>query len=85
MAAANNVSVPEHLLAEIQSAAQAEGRSVDEVFADAVKRYLDDRSWTDLLQYGQERAEAMGINESDIRRVISESRAERRERRQPSL
>ncbi|MGA7411502.1 MAG: ribbon-helix-helix protein, CopG family [Bryobacteraceae bacterium] len=81
MAVGNNISLPEHLLAEIQNAALAEHRSVDEIFADAVKRYLDDRSWTDLLQYGQERAEAIGIKESDIGRVISESRAERRERR----
>jgi hypothetical protein len=37
MDAANNISLPEPLLAEIQSAAQAEHRSVDEVLTDAVK------------------------------------------------
>jgi metal-responsive CopG/Arc/MetJ family transcriptional regulator len=39
-----NISLPEPLLAEIRNAAQAEQRSVDEVFADAVKRYLEERS-----------------------------------------
>ena len=75
--ATNNVSLPEPLLAEVQSAAEAEHRSVDEVLADAVKRYLEDRSWTRLLGYGRERAAERGIKESDIDSLIAESRAER--------
>jgi hypothetical protein len=78
MAAANSLSLPDPLLAEIQIAAQAEHRTVDEVLADAVKRYLEERSWTRLLDYGAERAKTLGIKESDIDRLIAESRAERR-------
>jgi hypothetical protein len=37
MATAPNITLPEPLLAEVQSAAQAEHRSVDEVLTDAVK------------------------------------------------
>jgi metal-responsive CopG/Arc/MetJ family transcriptional regulator len=77
MATGNNVSLPEPLLSKIQGAARAEHRSVEDVLADAVKRYLDDRSWTSLLAYGQERAAELGINESGIDRLIAESRAER--------
>jgi metal-responsive CopG/Arc/MetJ family transcriptional regulator len=80
MAAGNNISLPEPLLSEIRSAAQSEHRSVDEVLADAVKRYLEERSWTTLLTYGKERAVALGIEESDTDRLISESRAEERHR-----
>jgi metal-responsive CopG/Arc/MetJ family transcriptional regulator len=72
----NNISLPEPLFAEILSAAQAEHRSVDEVLTDAVTRYLEDRSWTNLLAYGVERVRALGIEESDIDRLISESRSE---------
>ena len=78
MGAANNISLPEPLLAEIRSAAQAEHRSVDEVLSDAVKRYVEERSWMKLLDYGAERAKTLGIKESDIDRLIAESRAERR-------
>ena len=78
MGAANNISLPEPLLAEIQSAAQAEHRSVDEVLTCAVKRYVEERSWTRLLDYGAERAKALGVNESDVDRLIAESRAEQR-------
>jgi metal-responsive CopG/Arc/MetJ family transcriptional regulator len=80
MDAANNISLPAPLLAEIQSAAQAERRSVDEVLTDAVKRYIEERSWTKLLEYGAERAKALGVKESDIDRIIGESRAEQRGR-----
>jgi len=76
--AAGNISLPEELLAGIKSAAEAENRSVDDVLADAVQRYLEDRSWTKLLDYGAERAKALGIEESDVERLIAESRAEQR-------
>ncbi len=78
MDGAMNISLPEPLLAEIQSAPQAEHRSVDEVLTDAVKRYVEDRSWTKLLDYGAERAKALGIKESDVDRLIAESRADQR-------
>ena len=78
MDTANNISLPEPLLAEIRSAALAEHRSVDEVLTDAVKRYVEERSWTKLLDYGAERAKALGIKESDIDRLITDSRAEQR-------
>jgi len=78
MDAANNISLPEPLLAEIQSAAQAEHRSVDEVLTDAVKRYIEERSWTKLLDYGAERAKALGVKESDVDRLIAEFRVEQR-------
>jgi metal-responsive CopG/Arc/MetJ family transcriptional regulator len=78
MGAANNISLPEPLLAQIQIAAKAEHRTIDEVLSDAVKRYVEDRSWTNLLDYGAERARALGVKESDIDRLIAESRAEQR-------
>jgi len=78
MGAANNISLPEPLLAEIQSAAQAEHRSVDDVLTDAVKRYVEERSWAKLLSYGAERAKALGVQESDVDGLIAESRAEQR-------
>jgi metal-responsive CopG/Arc/MetJ family transcriptional regulator len=80
MATGNSISLPEELLAGIRSAADAERRSIDDVLADAVRRYLEDRSWTRLFEYGAERANATGLRESDIDRLIAESRAEHRNR-----
>jgi len=80
METGNSISLPEDLLAGIRSAADAELRSVDDVLADAVQRYLEDRSWTRLFEYGAERSNAPGLRESDIDRLIAESRAEQRNR-----
>lgn len=79
MATGNNISLPEQLLAGIRSAADAERRSVDDVLADAVQRYLEDRSWTNLLEYGANRARALGIEEPEVDRLIAQSRAEQRQ------
>jgi hypothetical protein len=76
MATGNSVSLSEELLAGLRSAAEAEHRSINDVLADAVRRYLEDRSWTRLFEYGAERASASGLRESDIDRLIAESRAE---------
>jgi hypothetical protein len=73
MDAANNISLPESLLADIRIAARAEHRNVDAVPTDAVKRYVEERSWTKLLDYGGERAKTLGLKESDIDRLIAES------------
>ena len=63
-------------LAEIQSAAQAENRSVEEILQEAIRQYLDNRSWTKILGYGQRRAKEVGLTEADIDRAIAETRAE---------
>jgi hypothetical protein len=55
---------------------RAEHRSVDEVLIDAVKRYVEERSWTRMLDYGAEGVKALDVKESDIDRLIAESRAE---------
>jgi hypothetical protein len=48
------------------------------VRTDAVKRYVEERSWTKLLDYGVERAKALGVKESDIDRSIAASRTDQR-------
>jgi metal-responsive CopG/Arc/MetJ family transcriptional regulator len=78
MATGNTISLPDELLAGIRSAADAERRSVDDVVADAVQRYLEDRSWTKLFEYGAARANALGLRESDVDQLIAESRIEHR-------
>jgi len=74
--AAGNISLPEPLLAELQSAAQAEHRTADEVVADAVRVYLENQSWAQFVERNERRAKEMGITENDVDRLIAEYRAE---------
>jgi len=78
MATGSINSLPEPLRAQIQSVAEEEHRSPDEVLADAVKFYIEQRSWTKLLEDGQAHARTLGINESDVDRLIAEYRSDKR-------
>jgi metal-responsive CopG/Arc/MetJ family transcriptional regulator len=74
--AAGNISLPEPLLAEIQSAAQAEHRTADEVVADAVRVYLEKQSWVKFVERNERRAKDMGITEDDVNRLVRDYRTE---------
>jgi len=74
--ATGNISLPEPLLAEIRSTAQVEHRTADEVVADAVRAYLEKRSWVQFVERNERRAKETGITENDVDRLITEYRAE---------
>jgi metal-responsive CopG/Arc/MetJ family transcriptional regulator len=75
------VELPEGLIAEVEKAAQAQGRTVDEVLSEAVQRYIDDQKWQKLIESGECRAKARGLTENDVARLIEEVRRENRTRR----
>ena len=68
------VTMASSLLAEIQAAASEDHRTREELLEEAVQRYLKDRRWQRLLAYGQERAQALGLSEGDVPRLIEEYR-----------
>ena len=74
--AARNISLPEPLLAEIQSAAEAQHRTADELAADAIRQYLKEQSWVSFVERNERRAKEMGITEGDVDRLIAEYRSE---------
>lgn len=80
MAPQKNITLDPELFARITDEAAAEGRTTDELANDATKRYLALRRLDRLQQYGQGRAEELGITEDDIPRLIAESRAKNRSR-----
>jgi predicted transcriptional regulator len=73
-----NVHVSDALLAELQSKAAAEGKTVDELAEAALRKGLEKQSWEDLLAYGQERGRASGCTEEDVPRIVKEWRREQR-------
>ena len=74
--AAGNISLPEPLLAEIQTAAEAQHRTADELAADAIRQYLKEQSWVQFVERNERRARDMGITEGDVDRLIAEYRSE---------
>ena len=75
-----HVHVSDELLAELQSKAAAEGKTVDQLAAEALRKGLEEQSWQDILAYGRERGRASGYTEEDVPRVVKEWRCEQRNR-----
>ena len=73
---AEPIRMPSSLLAKVQAAADEEHRSRDEVLLEAVERYLRERRWQRLLEYGEQQASLLGLNETDVPRLIEEYRRE---------
>lgn len=63
-------------MAEVEKVARAQERTVSQVLADAVDRYVKDETWRRLRAYGEEKARASGLMEDDVPRLIEESRKE---------
>jgi hypothetical protein len=78
MATHNNLHVPDELLAELQAKATAEGKTVDELAEEALRKGLEERVWQDLLEYGRENGQRSGYKESDVPELVREWRREQR-------
>ena len=79
--ATNNVHVPEGLLAELRSKAAAEGKTVDELAEEAMRKGLEERSWQELLEYGQQAGRASGYSEADVPDIVKNRRRINAQRR----
>ena len=71
-----NLSLPDGLQTEIEKVARAQERTVNEVLAEAVDRYIREKQWQSLKSYGRQKARERGIKEGDVLRLIAESRRE---------
>lgn len=74
MATQNVIHVSDELLAELQTKAGAEGRTVDELAEEALREGLKERTWQDLLGYGRETGRASGYTEADIPDIVRNRR-----------
>ena len=70
------LSIPPALLAQVRAIADEDHRLPVEVLSEAVERYLRERRWQKIFAYGEQRAQALGLTEADIPRLIGEYRHE---------
>lgn len=79
----NNLHIPEELLAQAERIAQSQGRTTDDLAADALKRYLA-HEWLDKVQReAHDNRRRLGlVSDEDVDRFVEsavrESRSERR-------
>jgi hypothetical protein len=71
--------LPPKLMAAFEEEARAQARPVGDLLADAVRKYLEDRSWHKVIVSARERSKSMGLTEVDVDRLIAKSRSEQSE------
>jgi hypothetical protein len=74
MATENNVHLSDELLAELQAKAQTEGKTVDELAEEALRKGLEERDWQDLLLYGRQTGRESGYREADVPEIVKRRR-----------
>ena len=65
----------------MDEAVERKRRSRSEPLRDAGLRYLEQRAWSQVLQYGEQRARARNIRPEDVAPLVDEYRSEKRKRR----
>ena len=77
MRANRNIKLPPEIWARISEAAQAEGKSVDDLLEEAALRLLQLRDLRSFVAENRELAEQRGLTETDVPRLVSETREAR--------
>jgi hypothetical protein len=72
-----NVALEPEVFARVAAEAEKQGLTPDALANEATKRFLALRQLQELQQYGRQRAAELGLAESDVLRLVAESRADR--------
>jgi predicted transcriptional regulator len=60
----------------VEEVRQKRGWTLEQLVEDALARYIDEREWEDLLEYGTRQSGSQGLTKDDVERLIEEYRAE---------
>lgn len=77
MQADKSIKLSPELWSRMADAAQAEGKTVEELFEEAALRLLQLRELRSFAAGNRELAAERGLTEADVPRLIAESRTER--------
>ena len=69
-------SLPPELADRVDDILKQEGRTRSALLRTALRRYIEEREWRQLLQYGERRTREKGIGPEDVGLLVEEFRAE---------
>jgi CopG family transcriptional regulator/antitoxin EndoAI len=68
------------MAAKVEDAMKEEGRTRSELLREALRRYIEDREWRQILRYGERKAKEKSIAPEDVEDVVDEYRSELEQR-----
>ncbi len=76
-----SITLPPEMLTRAVALAKKENRTMSELVREALRHYERHLWWDETNAYGRARAEALGIREEDVDRLVHEYRQVKRVRR----
>ena len=73
-----SINLTETRFADLLQAAQAQGKTPDELADETIAILVRKRRLHNLMEFGQRHTQELGLAESDVNQLISDVRAERR-------
>lgn len=67
-------SLPPDMAEQVAEITKSEGRTRSELLREALRRYIEDREWRQVLRYGERRAREQGIGPKDVESLVRENR-----------
>jgi hypothetical protein len=74
------IILPDDLLAQIEGTAARQGKSLDQWIEESLRAQMEERSWRDLLDYGQQTGRESAYTESEVPQLVKAWRHEQRSR-----
>ena len=63
-------SLPPEMADQVTEIMKSEGRTKSELLREALRRYIEDREWRQVLRYGERRAREQGIDPEDVESLV---------------
>ena len=65
------ISIPREMDAQIKELMRVKGRTRSELLREALRCYMREREWRELVRYGQGQAHDAGITEEELEDVVN--------------
>lgn len=64
------LSLPPEMADKIEELMKKEGRTRSELLREALRQYVEDREWREILRYGRMKAKEKGITEDQVEDIV---------------
>ena len=69
-------SLPPEMAAKVEDVMREERRTKSELLREALRRYIEDREWKQILKYGESSARERGLSPEDVEDIVDKYRSE---------
>lgn len=68
------LALPPKMVEKIDKLMKKEQRTRSELLQEALRRYIEEKEWQEILRYGRQKAKEKGITEEKIEEIIDAQR-----------